>query len=242
MSELIISNSLAVLAARIHQQHDAASSAFKSAVGHAVAAGELLLQAKEQLEHGKWLPWLQANCEIPERTVQAYIRLARLPIEKRNAVADLPLREALSAIRSREQRLADAAAREAQPPGRAELVTVTPHGEVLRGVAALEYLDSQPPPPPPGPPPTIEEYADECIEQLGQYLHQLPGTVDVVEVRSTIAALLTEGPTIYRDQDEYFAKLSWPPEKLAKVIFVTCGPAKSTAVATILGKLAGAAS
>ena len=190
------SNSLADLAARIHQQHDAASNALKSAVDHAIAAGELLLQAKEQLKHGTWLPWLQANCEIPERTVQAYMRLARRPIQKRNGVADLFLREALSAIRSREQKLADAASREAEPPGKAVFVFEGPDGGFVlgprsrlgrgAGASAFNTAVKNPLPPPP-PPPTIEEYAGECIEQLDQYLHQLPGTVDVVEVRRGLA-------------------------------------------------------
>jgi hypothetical protein len=93
------------LAARIHDEHQAATSALRQGVLHAIAAGDLLLEAKARLKHGGWLDWLKANCEIPERTVQAYMRLARLPVEKRNAVADLPLREALLAIRSRQERL-----------------------------------------------------------------------------------------------------------------------------------------
>jgi Protein of unknown function (DUF3102) len=193
------SNSLADLAARIHQEHDAASSAFKSAVGHAIAAGELLLQAKEQLKHGRWLPWLQTNCEIPERTVQAYMRLARLPAEKRNAVADLPLREALSAIRSREQKLADAAAREAEPPRRAEVFTVAADGRVLTGKDAIEYIPS---PAAPAPPPTVEEHAGECIEQLDQYLHQLPDAVDVAEVRREIGETLVAASGAPQDGNE----------------------------------------
>jgi len=188
------SNSLADLAARIHQQHDAASNALKSAVDHAIAAGELLLQAKEQLKHGTWLPWLQANCEIPERTVQAFMRLARLLIQKRNAVADLPLREALSAIRSTEQKLADAASRQAEPPGKAVFVFEGPDGGFVSVpapglVVAPEHRHLIPPSkplPPPPPPPTIKEYAGECIRQLDQYLHELPDAVDVVEVRREI--------------------------------------------------------
>jgi hypothetical protein len=71
-----------------------------SAINHAIAAGELLLEAKRQVKHGEWLPWLAENCDIAERTAQAYMRLARTPLEKRNAVADLPLRDALASLAS----------------------------------------------------------------------------------------------------------------------------------------------
>src|SRR5262249_13725314 len=119
------------LAARINDEHQAAVGAPRQGVLHAIAAGELLLKAKAQLKHGGWLDWLKASCEIPERTVQAYMRLARLPVEKRNAVADLPLREALSAIRSRQERLERAEAAENRPPpGPARICTVAPNGEV----------------------------------------------------------------------------------------------------------------
>jgi hypothetical protein len=137
---------------------------------------------------------LQANCEIPERTVQAYMRLARLPIQKRNGVADLPLREALSAIRSREQKLADAASREAEPPGKAVSVFEGPDGGFVSvpapGLVVVpehrRLIPPSKPLPPPPPPPTIEEYAGECIRQLDQYLHELPDAVNVVEVRREI--------------------------------------------------------
>jgi hypothetical protein len=71
----------------------------RQAVEHAIAAGELLIKAKKQVKHGEWQTWLMANCaDIAERTVQAYMQLARAPLEKRNAVALLPLREALASL------------------------------------------------------------------------------------------------------------------------------------------------
>jgi hypothetical protein len=186
MSNSALSNSLSDLLARIHQEHDAASNALKSAVSHAIAAGELLLQAKKQLNHGKWLPWLQSNCEIPERTAQAYMRLARLPIEKRNAVADLPLREALSAIRSREQRLADAEAREAkQADTYSGIVHTTKNGVSYYGAEAIERTTptQQLPPPPP-------RTTDDIVRQIDHALHEVRDDVDVIQVRRAIQAEL----------------------------------------------------
>jgi hypothetical protein len=153
-----------ILAARIHDEHRAAVGALKQGVLHAIAAGDLLLKAKAQLKHGGWLDWLKANCEIPERTVQAYMRLARLPVEKRNAVADLPLREALSAICSRQERLERAEEAENRPPpGPARICTVGPDGEVLFGEAVLAAIPQESTPPRPA---TEDEIADELIQQL----------------------------------------------------------------------------
>ncbi len=96
------------LVARIHAEHAEVESALRSSVQHAINCGELLIKAKELTPHGKWADWLTDNIKFSDRLAQAYMRLARLPVEKRNGVADLPLREALGAIRSREQRVADA--------------------------------------------------------------------------------------------------------------------------------------
>jgi hypothetical protein len=97
MSGLI---TLPTLAARIRHEHEQVATSMMSAINHAIAAGELLLEAKRQVKHGEWLPWLAENCDIAERTAQAYMRLARTPLEKRNAVADLPLRDALASLAS----------------------------------------------------------------------------------------------------------------------------------------------
>jgi hypothetical protein len=88
-------NSLPDLAARIKAEHEAVGAAMK----HAIAAGELLAEAKSKVPHGEWLPWLEANCEMSERTAQAYMRIARelgkLEPAKAQRVADLSVRDAL---------------------------------------------------------------------------------------------------------------------------------------------------
>jgi Protein of unknown function (DUF3102) len=92
------SNSLVDLAARINAEHEAAGGALKHSLQHAFAAGELLLEAKQQLKHGQWLPWLE-TCGITERTAQRYIRLARnrAAIEsKSDNMSDLSVSSALS--------------------------------------------------------------------------------------------------------------------------------------------------
>ena len=99
--KLIESNSLADLAARIRAEHEATSLALRRTVEHAMAAGDLLLEAKATVPHGQWLQWFADNCgPISERTGQLYMKLAknRATIEKEMAnpqsVADLTLNEA----------------------------------------------------------------------------------------------------------------------------------------------------
>ena len=96
--DLARSNSLTDLAARIRIEHEATAAALQRRVMHAMAAGDLLIEAKAQLKHGQWLPWLAKHCVISERTAQLYVKLAkkRTTIEKeqiRNDVADLTLNE-----------------------------------------------------------------------------------------------------------------------------------------------------
>jgi hypothetical protein len=70
-------NDLAGLARQINEEHDHFKAALPNNLGHARKAGELLPRAKAQLGHGKWLRWLTANCRVPERTAQVYMRLGR---------------------------------------------------------------------------------------------------------------------------------------------------------------------
>jgi hypothetical protein len=100
MHDLTLSNSLVDLAARIRAEHEAAGGALKRSLQHAMAAGELLLEAKVQLKHGQWLPWLE-SCGISERTAQRYIRLVhnRETIEaKSDNMSDLSVSGALAMI------------------------------------------------------------------------------------------------------------------------------------------------
>jgi hypothetical protein len=70
-------NDLAGLARQINEEHDNFKAALQNNLGHARKAGELLLRAKAQLGQGKWLRWLAANCQVPERTAPVYMRLAK---------------------------------------------------------------------------------------------------------------------------------------------------------------------
>ena len=98
-----LSNSLTDLAARFRIEHRACMDSMRDSVAHAIAAGEILIEAKQQLNHGHWLPWLKEHCgDVAERTAQLYMRAAKncatIEDEIRNAVADLSLNEAMALL------------------------------------------------------------------------------------------------------------------------------------------------
>jgi hypothetical protein len=77
VTEIGASNSLTDLAARVRIEHEAASAALRDGLKHAIAAGKLLIEAKAQIDHGQWLPWLVEHCLVSERSAQSYMRVAR---------------------------------------------------------------------------------------------------------------------------------------------------------------------
>ena len=92
-----MNNSIACLGADICAEHAAVQSAMQTAVTHAIRAGELLIQAKDEIQHGEFGNWCK-SLPFSESTTRGYMRLARLDPEKRQRVADLPLRQALESI------------------------------------------------------------------------------------------------------------------------------------------------
>ncbi len=95
------SNRLPVLAASINAEHDECLAAMRQSLSHALAAGDMLIEAKELVMHGQWLPWLADNCAIPKRSAQLYMRLAkhRELIEEKSAdIALLTIQAAVELI------------------------------------------------------------------------------------------------------------------------------------------------
>jgi hypothetical protein len=62
MNDFSRSNSLADLAAKASAEHEAIAAAMKRGLEHALAAGDILNEAKGQLKHGQWLPWRIQRC------------------------------------------------------------------------------------------------------------------------------------------------------------------------------------
>lgn len=48
----------------------------KAALEKAAEAGRLLIECKEGLKHGEWLPWLESNFTFTDRTARRWIKLA----------------------------------------------------------------------------------------------------------------------------------------------------------------------
>ncbi len=86
------------LAGEIRREVELSEQHWQSAVAHAIRAGELLTEAKSRVQHGEWLPWIEANFPGSDRTARNYMRLAA----NRQRVADLPtVREAVAALTAR---------------------------------------------------------------------------------------------------------------------------------------------
>jgi hypothetical protein len=170
------------IANEINAAHARAENSLRASVELALRVGELLLQAKRTVGHGKWATWLEENIKFSDRLAQAYMRLARLPVEKRNALRDLPLREALSAIRSREKLLADAEERANRPPTGAARICTVVDGKVLFGKEAIAARASGRPPQPASEA-TPEEIADDLVSQLEEAASTAPATLTADHLR-----------------------------------------------------------
>lgn len=70
----------------INREYDLAERSVRTAVEHAMACGQLLLDAKLKVEHGQWIPWLEKHFHGSVRTAQNYM----LAAGKNATVAHLP--------------------------------------------------------------------------------------------------------------------------------------------------------
>jgi hypothetical protein len=91
------SNRLPVLAAEIKLKLADVHRHYAATVASAIEAGERLLEAKDLVGHGQWLPWLKEHCGVSERTARDYMRLAEHK-DKIGSAADLSIRAALAAV------------------------------------------------------------------------------------------------------------------------------------------------
>lgn len=98
MTDIVARKStLPELAEEIGREVEQAERAWRDAVGHAIRAGELLVEAKAKIKHGEWLSWLEANFPGSARSAQDYMRLAANAEDARR-VAHLGVRGALKQL------------------------------------------------------------------------------------------------------------------------------------------------
>jgi hypothetical protein len=94
-------DAMAELADRINAEHHQVETALRAGLQHAKNAGDLLIAAKKQCEHGAWLPWLEKHVRFSERTAQAYMRVSKRWPEleaKAQATADLTIEDGLKLL------------------------------------------------------------------------------------------------------------------------------------------------
>ena len=70
----------------INREHQLAGEAALSFAAHAALCGDALIAVKEQLAHGEFMPWVDANVDASYETAKRYMRVAR----NWSRVTDLP--------------------------------------------------------------------------------------------------------------------------------------------------------
>lgn len=98
--------SLPDLASMINRQHRACESMYSGALSHAFEAGRFLTAAKEQLAHGDWGTWCEANVECSTRTAQVYMQLAAASpqIQEAQTSANFSISQALKQVQKPKER------------------------------------------------------------------------------------------------------------------------------------------
>ncbi len=65
------------IAAEVRQLHGDVQEGLRRTLPHAIRIGELLIEAKSKMPHGRWLDWVGDHCGFGERDAQRYMRLAK---------------------------------------------------------------------------------------------------------------------------------------------------------------------
>lgn len=73
---------------QINERHDSIQTALKRSVQEAIAIGGLLIQVKEQLQHGEFGEWINQNCNFTDRTARNYIQIFKYK-NKMETISDL---------------------------------------------------------------------------------------------------------------------------------------------------------
>jgi len=70
-------DSLTDITIRIRSAHSAVNKAAGDLLAHAMVAGDALIEAHQQIPHGKWGAWLRHECQLSVRTAARYVQLAK---------------------------------------------------------------------------------------------------------------------------------------------------------------------
>lgn len=96
MDNGLILTELDGMATAIRREHEAAGTAARAALDHALECGRLLAEARRGIPHGGWEPFIRDRCGIAPRTARLYVQLDanRARLANRQHVAGLTVREA----------------------------------------------------------------------------------------------------------------------------------------------------
>jgi Protein of unknown function (DUF3102) len=196
-------DTLNTLAAGIREELAAIETDSRSALGHAIAAGKKLTEAKALVKHGEWLPWLKKNFPASERTANDYMKLAANP---QRAADFSSVREALNALKKPPAKKAKASTNSSEPTSEPKAKTKTKDKPTITGKQGLSHY-----------PAVIAWVRDRIREgwdrnrivaasKAGSHGWPLPGEAlsngGVSECRAVIAALEQAGVEPNRDADE----------------------------------------
>ncbi len=94
-------DSLSAIATEINSVHRDALSFAGSALEAAYRVGNLLREAKSQIERGEWQRWLLENCDVSIRQAQRYMRVAKEwgTIHQNDAASFLSIDQAIELTR-----------------------------------------------------------------------------------------------------------------------------------------------
>ena len=93
--ELVEHDRLGELAATVNDEYALMTGDMTRAVKRAIRIGELLTEAKSEVAHGEWIPWVEENLVFGQREARRYMRVAA----NRTRVSDSDsLREAVSLL------------------------------------------------------------------------------------------------------------------------------------------------
>lgn len=73
--ELVEHDRLGELAATVNDEYALMTGDMTRAVKRAIRIGELLTEAKSEVAHGEWIPWVRDNLVFNERQAQKFIRI-----------------------------------------------------------------------------------------------------------------------------------------------------------------------
>lgn len=59
----------------LNRLHEEIQTNLRKTVEQAIRAGEILTTVRNSVEHGKFLPWIEANCSFSDKTAEKYMKL-----------------------------------------------------------------------------------------------------------------------------------------------------------------------